>query len=141
MVGTLPGRGLSTLGWRWGPGPFHASSPSGGGGTSWKALPPLPAQVTWGPLGWGDLKEADAGPHTEQERNQKEPLSDEATSFSKRAPVTLMILVLYPLPGESEPEWGACKSSSAAAKSLQSCPTLCDPTDGSPPRSSVPGTL
>ena len=30
---------------------------------------------------------------------------------------------------------------SAAAKSLQSCPTLCDPTDGSPPGSSVPGIL
>ena len=28
-----------------------------------------------------------------------------------------------------------------AAKSLQSCPTLCDPTDGSPPGSSVPGIL
>ena len=27
------------------------------------------------------------------------------------------------------------------AKSLQSCPTLCDPIDGSPPRSSVPGIL
>ena len=27
----------------------------------------------------------------------------------------------------------------AAAKSLQSCPTLCDPTDGSPPGSSVHG--
>ena len=30
---------------------------------------------------------------------------------------------------------------SAAAKSLQSCPTLCDPIDSSPPGSSVPGTL
>ena len=29
----------------------------------------------------------------------------------------------------------------AAAKSLQSCPTLCDPTDSSPPGSSVPGIL
>ena len=29
----------------------------------------------------------------------------------------------------------------AAAKSLQSCPTLCDPTDGSPPSSPVPGIL
>ena len=29
----------------------------------------------------------------------------------------------------------------AAAKSLQQCPTLCDPTDGSPPGSSVPGIL
>ena len=31
--------------------------------------------------------------------------------------------------------------SAAAAKSLQSCPTLCDPIDGSPPGSPVPGTL
>ena len=29
----------------------------------------------------------------------------------------------------------------AAAKSLQSCPTLCDPTDGSPPGSAIPGIL
>ena len=29
----------------------------------------------------------------------------------------------------------------AAAKLLQSCPTLCDPIDGSPPGSSVPGIL
>ena len=29
----------------------------------------------------------------------------------------------------------------AAAKSLQSCPTLCDPIDGSPPGSSAPGIL
>ena len=28
-----------------------------------------------------------------------------------------------------------------AAKSLQSCPTLCDPIDGSPPGSAVPGIL
>ena len=29
----------------------------------------------------------------------------------------------------------------AAAKSLQSCPILCDPIDGSPPGSPVPGIL
>ena len=29
----------------------------------------------------------------------------------------------------------------AAAKSLQSCPTLCNPIDGSPLGSSVPGIL
>ena len=29
----------------------------------------------------------------------------------------------------------------AAAKSLQLCPTLCDPVDGSPPGSPVPGIL
>ena len=32
-------------------------------------------------------------------------------------------------------------SSAAAAKLLQSYPTLCDPTDGSPPGSAVPGIL
>ena len=35
-----------------------------------------------------------------------------------------------------------CKVTAAAAtKSLQSCPTLCDPIDSSPPGSSVPGIL
>jgi len=29
----------------------------------------------------------------------------------------------------------------AAAKSLQLCPTLCDPIDGSPPGSTIPGIL
>ena len=30
------------------------------------------------------------------------------------------------------------EASAAAAKSLQSCPTVCDPTDGSPPGSHIP---
>ena len=33
------------------------------------------------------------------------------------------------------------KAAAAAAKSRQSCPTLCDCIDGSPPGSSVPGIL
>ena len=32
-------------------------------------------------------------------------------------------------------------SAAAAAKSLQSCPTLCDPREGNPPGSPVPGIL
>ena len=32
-------------------------------------------------------------------------------------------------------------TAAAAAKSLQSCPTLCETIDGSPPGSSVPGIL
>ena len=32
-------------------------------------------------------------------------------------------------------------ATAAAAKSLQSCPTLCDPRDGSPPGSPIPGIL
>ena len=39
--------------------------------------------------------------------------------------------------GEREIGWAAA----AAAKSLQSCPTLCDPIDGSSPGSPVPGIL
>ena len=47
---------------------------------------------------------------------------------------------------ESKKEWTICMCilthlAAAAAKSLQSCPTLCDPTDGSPPGSPVPGIL
>ena len=33
------------------------------------------------------------------------------------------------------------KAAAATAKSLQLCPTLCDPIDGSPPGSLVPGIL
>ena len=32
-------------------------------------------------------------------------------------------------------------STAAAAKSLQLCPTLCDPIDGGPPGSPIPGIL
>ena len=34
-----------------------------------------------------------------------------------------------------------CVAAAAAAKSRQSCPTLCDPIDGSPTGSPVPGIL
>ena len=40
--------------------------------------------------------------------------------------------------------WQECPedpAAAAAAKSLQSCPTLCDPRDGSPPGSPIPGIL
>ena len=36
---------------------------------------------------------------------------------------------------------GRCYAMLCYAKSLQSCPTLCDPLDGSPPGSPVPGIL
>ena len=35
----------------------------------------------------------------------------------------------------------AAAAAAAAAESVQSCPTLCDPIDGSPPGSPVPGIL
>ena len=45
----------------------------------------------------------------------------------------------YFIPEEKEDNLIWKPSYVAAAKSLQSCPTLCDPIDGSPPGSSVHG--
>ena len=41
----------------------------------------------------------------------------------------------------SETHQGVTTAAAAAAKSLQSSPTLCDPIDGLPPGSPVPGIL
>ena len=46
----------------------------------------------------------------------------------------------YPLHFSKEHPHKWC-AAAAAAKSLQSCPTLCDPIDSSPPGSPVPGIL
>jgi len=37
--------------------------------------------------------------------------------------------------------WQILNKAAAAAKLLQSCPTLCDPIDSSPPPSPIPGIL
>ena len=42
---------------------------------------------------------------------------------------------------EKKKEWLLGAAAAAAAKSLQSCLTLCDPTDGSQPGSPIPGIL
>ena len=43
---------------------------------------------------------------------------------------------------ESQPDHpAAAAAAAAAAKSLQSCTALCDPIDGNPPRSAIPGIL
>ena len=44
---------------------------------------------------------------------------------------------------EAQGDRAACAAdtAAAAAKPLQSCPTLCDPIDGSPPDSALPGIL
>ena len=44
-----------------------------------------------------------------------------------------------PCPPRMLPVWVA--AAAAAAKSLQLCPTLCDPIDGSLPGSPIPGIL
>ena len=51
------------------------------------------------------------------------------------------LLQLTKLPSVVKIEECLLFSAIATAKSLQSCPTLCDPIDGSPPGSPVPGVL
>ena len=45
------------------------------------------------------------------------------------------------IPAGQRPEFKMLLVAAAAAKSLQSCPTLCEPIDGSPPGSPFPGIL
>ena len=52
-----------------------------------------------------------------------------------------MIEELYGLLRGGSEERRLYPTDAAAAKSLQLCPTLCDPIDGSPPGSPVPGIL
>ena len=47
-----------------------------------------------------------------------------------------MVIITIHLPGQV-----LYAAAAATAKSLQSCPTLCDPIDSSPPGSPVPGIL
>ena len=47
----------------------------------------------------------------------------------------------WDFPGKSTGVGCYCLAAAAAAKSHQLCPTLCDPIDGSPPGSPVPGIL
>ena len=52
-------------------------------------------------------------------------------SIVKLQPIIKLLLFLFT----------AAAAAAAAAKLLQSCQTLCDPIDGSPPGSPVPGIL
>ena len=62
-------------------------------------------------------------------------INQEKTIIQKDTCTSVFIAVLFTVARR----WK--KPAAAAAKSLQSCPTLCDPRDGSPPGSAVPGTL
>ena len=42
---------------------------------------------------------------------------------------------------KKKPMPSAVEAAAAAAKLLQSCPVLCDPIDGTPPGSPIPGIL
>ena len=69
-----------------------------------------------------------------------------ASVYMSKLPVNTEILVKYLLQNRylGDTKDGKHKSNkiiAATAKSLQSCLTLCDPIDGSPPGSAVPGIL
>ena len=66
-------------------------------------------------------------------------LSRFVIAFLSRSKCLLISCLQSPSAMILEPK--KAKSVTAAAKSLQSCPTLCDPIDGSPPGSAIPGIL
>ena len=55
--------------------------------------------------------------------------------------ICLIKAMVFPIVMYGCESWTIKKAAAAAAKSLQSCPTLCNPIDGSPPGSPVPGIL
>ena len=55
--------------------------------------------------------------------------------------VLLVKAMVFPVVMYGCESWTVKKAAAAAAKSLQSCLTLCDPIGGSPPGSPVPGIL
>ena len=55
--------------------------------------------------------------------------------------VHIVKAMVFPIVMYGCESWTIKKAAAAAAKSLQSCPTLWDPRDGSPPGSAVPGIL
>ena len=75
----------------------------------------------------------------------------EMTAVSACSPPHSVCKSSHPLPVSGERGvgislWTRClppspSPAAAAAKLLQSCPTLCDPIDGSPPAFPIPGTL
>ena len=56
--------------------------------------------------------------------------------------VPLVKSMVFPVVMNGCESWTIKKAAAAAAAApLQSCPTLCNPTDGSPPGSAIPGIL
>ena len=55
--------------------------------------------------------------------------------------VHLVKAMVFPVVMYGCESWTIKKAAAAVAKLLQSCPTLCDPIDGSPQGSPVPGIL
>ena len=72
-----------------------------------------------------------------KELGQKRRLRMNATSLGMNT-ISIMLQLPQTVPHSKEL---SSPAAAAAAKSCQSCQTLCDPRDGSPPGSPVPGIL
>ena len=80
------------------------------------------------------------GPEFEQTHRIGDLLRDTEAS-SIRAGLRILIAQHLELSSFHEDASIEAAAAAAAAKSLQSCPTLCDPRDSNPPGSPVPGIL
>ena len=126
-------RNLNPVKWRWGSrgnGSFRSCSSSQGSPGSTESF-----------IHWGKRNEKITH-DTSQNRDSAISSSDMSVFWttcwhcsSERGLPLSPTLHLFDL------EKDALSSAAAAAKSLQSCLTLCDPIDGSPPGSPVPGIL
>ena len=88
-------------------------------------------------------------------QTEREPSNREINAVARKSRRAVTALQAVALDGAVELGWKKSKkgrwweaegslfptAAATAAKSLQSCPTLCDPIDGSPPGSPVPGIL
>ena len=61
--------------------------------------------------------------------------------YSQQKCLSWIEIILYISSPDFRKYRGRWIPAAAAAKSLHSCPTLCDPIDGSPPGSTIPGIL
>jgi len=68
-------------------------------------------------------------------------LRESKLTSQSHSEIQIEMWTLHTQSRKRELRWQYAAAAAAAAKSLQSCPTLCDSIDGSPPDSPVPGIL
>ena len=79
--------------------------------------------------------------HLTLEMDTTQALAGPPPTLSQRERKIKFILLNYSCFSFSQCASKLNHDTAAAAKSLQSCPTLCDPTDGNPLGSAIPGIL
>ena len=75
------------------------------------------------------------------EKDEETPLTDTGINFTFKKLLEIFHNIESAKYKMLEVNLNVFNEKATAAKSLQSCPTVCDPIDGSPPGSPVPGIL